>query len=57
MNNIVTKMKDEIIKRSNNFEKLTNGTKDEYNLYNEHIRYVYKYVNIAYLLLTYCSFL
>ena len=41
--NIVFKMKNEIIQRSNNFELLTKGTKDEYNLYREHIQYVYKY--------------
>ena len=46
MNNIITKMQEEIIKRSNDFETLTKGTKDEYNLYREHIRYVHKYVNI-----------
>ena len=41
---IVSKMRDEIIKRSNEFEAKTKGTKDEYNIYNEHIRYVYDYV-------------
>ena len=46
MNNIITKMKEEIIKRSNEFQNKTKGTKDEYNLYNEHIQYVFKYVNI-----------
>lgn len=44
--NIVDIIKDEIIKRSNKFEEDTKGTKDEYNLYNEHIKYVYKYVLI-----------
>ena len=39
---IVKKVKQEIIKRSNEFEKQTKGTKDEYNIYNEHIKYVYK---------------
>lgn len=46
MDNIVTKIQEEIIKRSNEFETLTRGTKDEYNLYREHVRYVYKYVNL-----------
>lgn len=41
---IVSKMRDEIIRRSNDFESKTKGTKDEYNIYNEHIRYVYDYV-------------
>ena len=44
MSEIVDKMKQEIIKRSNSFEEKTKGTKDEYNIYNEHIQYVYKYV-------------
>ena len=34
MNNIVELMKEEIINRSNKFERETKGTKDEYNLYN-----------------------
>lgn len=46
MNNIVNIMKQEIINRSNNFEEQTKGTKDEYNIYREHIQYVYKYVCI-----------
>lgn len=41
---IVSKMRDEIIRRSNDFESKTKGTKDEYNIYLEHIRYVYDYV-------------
>ena len=44
MSDIVSKMKQEIINRSNSFEEQTRGTKDEYNIYNEHIQYVYKYV-------------
>ena len=41
--NIVELMKQEIINRSNKFEKKTKGTKDEYNLYREHVQYMYKY--------------
>ncbi len=41
--NIVELMKQEIINRSNKFEKMTKGTKDEYNLYREHVQYMYKY--------------
>jgi len=44
MSEIVQKMQQEIINRSNNFEDQTRGTKDEYNIYSEHIQYVYKYV-------------
>ena len=44
MNDIVDKMQQEIINRSNSFEEQTKGTKDEYNIYKEHIQYVYKYV-------------
>ena len=44
MCDIVSKMKQEIINRSNSFEEQTKGTKDEYNIYKEHIQYVYKYV-------------
>ena len=44
MDKIVDKMREEIINRSNMFENLTKGTKDEYNIYREHIRYVYDYV-------------
>lgn len=43
MINIIDKMKHEVIKRSNEFEKITKGTKNEYNLWKEHIQYVYKY--------------
>lgn len=46
MSNIIDIIKEEIIDRSNKFENLTRGTKEEYNLYNEHIQYVYKYVLI-----------
>lgn len=42
--NIIDIVRDEIIKRSNLFEEKTKGTKDEYNIYNEHIKYVYDYV-------------
>ena len=44
MSDIVSKMQQEIIKRSNAFEEENKGTKDEYNIYVEHIQYVYKYV-------------
>lgn len=44
MSDIVAKMRQEIINRSNLFELQTKGTKDEYNLYREHVQYVYKYV-------------
>lgn len=44
MSDIVIKVQQEIIKRSNEFEEQTKGTKDEYNIYREHIQYVYKYV-------------
>ena len=44
MSDIVGKMKQEIINRSNSFEEQTKGTKDEYNIYREHIQWVYKYV-------------
>ena len=42
MSEVVNKMQQEIIKRSNNFESQTKGTKDEYNIYREHIQYVYR---------------
>lgn len=42
MSEIVNKMQQEIIKRSNIFESQTKGTKDEYNIYREYIQYVYK---------------
>lgn len=41
--NIVELMKQEIINRSNKFEKMTKGTKEEYNLYREHVQHMYKY--------------
>ena len=44
MSEIINKAEQEIIRRSNKFEKDTKGTKDEYNIYKEHIQYVYKYV-------------
>lgn len=44
MSKIVSKMKQEIINRSNEFEQKTKGTKDEFNIYKEHIQYVYNYV-------------
>jgi uncharacterized protein len=44
MSVVIDKMKQEIINRSNLFEEETKGTKDEYNIYKEHIQYVYKYV-------------
>ncbi|MCR4599762.1 MAG: GNAT family N-acetyltransferase [Acetatifactor sp.] len=43
LRNIVEKMRREIIRRSDLFEEQTKGTKDEYNLYREHVQYVYKY--------------
>ena len=46
MSEIVKKMQQEIIKRSNDFESQTKGTKDEYNIYKSHIQYVYKYVQL-----------
>ena len=42
--NIVEIIRQEIINRSNKFERETKGTKDEYNIYREHIKYVYDYV-------------
>ena len=42
--NIIEAVREEIIRRSNLFEEQTKGTKDEYNLYREHIQYVYNYV-------------
>ena len=44
MSVIIDKMMQEIINRSNLFEEKTKGTKDEYNIYKEHIKYVYNYV-------------
>ena len=44
MSQIVEKMRREIMERSARFEEQTKGTKDEYNIYREHIQYVYKYV-------------
>ncbi len=44
MSQIVEKMRQEIMERSERFEEQTKGTKDEYNIYREHIQYVYKYV-------------
>ncbi|MBQ1852399.1 MAG: HD domain-containing protein [Lachnospiraceae bacterium] len=41
---IVEKMRREIITRSARFEEQTKGTKDEYNIYREHVQYVHKYV-------------
>ena len=46
MSDIVSKMQQEIMRRSNEFEEETKGTKDEYNIYKEHIQHVYKYVII-----------
>lgn len=43
---IVELVKQEIINRSNKFEEETKGTKDEYNLYREHVQYVYKYATM-----------
>ena len=44
MKTIIEIMYDEIILKSNDFEAQTMGTKDEYNLYREHIQYVHRYV-------------
>ena len=44
MSDIVSKMKQEIINRSDSFEEQTKGTKDEYNIYRKHIQYLFKYV-------------
>ena len=44
MSQIVEKMRQEIMDRSARFEEQTKGTKDEYNIYREHIQYIYKYV-------------
>ncbi len=44
MSKIVELMKQEIIKRSDDFETKTKGTKNEFNSYREHVQYVYKYV-------------
>ncbi len=44
MSQIVEKMRQEIMNRSARFEEHTKGTKDEYNIYREHIQYVHKYV-------------
>ena len=44
MSQIVEKMRQEIMDRSARFEEQTKGTKDEYNIYREHVQYVYKYV-------------
>ncbi len=44
MSQIVEKMRREIMERSDRFEEQTKDTKDEYNIYREHIQYVYKYV-------------
>ena len=46
MSTIIEKMRQEIIKRSNMFEEETKNTKDQYNIYREHIQYVYNYVLI-----------
>ena len=44
MNSITEEIKNIVIAKSNEFERLTKGTKDEYNLYNDHIQYVYNYI-------------
>lgn len=44
MEDMVSKVKQEIINRSNAFEKRKKWTKDEYNIYKEHIQYVYNNV-------------
>ena len=42
--NIIDLTKNKIVKRSNSFYDKTKGTKDEYNMWDEHVKYVYKYV-------------
>ena len=44
MSDIIDRIRQEIIKRSDLFEEKTKGTKEEYNLFREHIRYVHHYV-------------
>ena len=44
MREIIDRIQQEIIKRSNLFEERTKGTKDEYNLYRDHIQFVHRYV-------------
>lgn len=44
MTNITEEIRNIVIAKSNEFERLTKGTKDEYNLYNNHIKYVYDYI-------------
>lgn len=46
MVNIIDAIKKEIINRSNEFEEKTKGTKEEYNLYENHVKYVYKYATL-----------
>ena len=41
--NMIDKIHKEIIRRSNEFEEKTRGTKEEYNLYESHVKYVYNY--------------
>lgn len=41
--NIIEQIKKIIIERSNKFQEETKGTPDEYNLWIEHVQYVYKY--------------
>ena len=42
--NIIELTLKELIRRSNEFYEKTKGTNDEYNMYEEHVKYVYKYV-------------
>ena len=42
MSQIVEKMRQEVMNLSARFEEQTKGTKDEYNIYREHIQYVHK---------------
>ena len=46
MNEIIEKVKQLIIDRSNSFYEETKGTKDEYNLYEEHVKYVYNFAKL-----------
>ena len=44
MSSIIDSMRSEIVERSNLFEEKYRRTKDEYNLFREHVQFVHKYV-------------
>lgn len=46
MSEIIEKVRQIIIDRSNKFYEETKGTKDEYNLYEEHVKHVYSYARL-----------